>query len=732
MAGPRVKSWTGTAAAAAVAAAASLAAGLAAAGAGAPAEAPDPAATAFAKSGTAGPAAVPKKKPPKKKDAAPPGPAAALPAIVESAGDVALAPLDPGDFASLPLEQKLLAYHLSEAAWAGDRILLDQNYRFNVAIRDLVAEIVSRPKALPKPLWRKFRDYLVLLYVHHGVHDVWSGKKLLPAFTSAELAKAAAAARASGAYLCDSDDDCLPSLLAALRDPIFSAEVDGFRTVKDPPAGKDILTASAVNFYEGVSLADLASFVERYPLDSKIVLRDGKPLELPYRMGGEGVAPGLYARELAAVSSHLGAALPFAAPAQRAALAHLLSYYRTGDPAAFERYEIAWVKDAPAVETINGFIETYKDPRGAKGSWEGIVAFVDAPGTRVMRALADHAADFEARMPWLDAYKKKDFAPPVASAFTVLVETGDGGPMSWTGINLPNAAAIREKHGHKNFLLTNVMAARRAATGLRAIDEFTWDAAEAAEAKRCFEPAGTALVALHEVTGHGSGRVSPALKGDPAAVLKEYYSTLEEARADLVALWLARDPLALSLGVLPDERCADALLSAYVRGFPLRLRSVPAGDVIEEDHLRAESMIVHWLVEKGAAAEVHKATKIITDMGDRVDEDPRVFLRVLDRDKARAAVGALLAELMRIKAEGDYVAIKALVGRLGTKVELGWREDATARALKLDLPVRVAVLPATLVPVMKAGAIADVVARPARTEADVTALALRAGAEPAP
>ncbi|HEV8325415.1 MAG TPA: peptidase M49 [Myxococcota bacterium] len=725
-------------------AAAVLLGGAGAALAGAPAEKPDPEAKPVPKvPAAAGAVAHPHKLP------VPPVAATKRPAkkpggALESVGDVALVPLDPTGFEALPLEKKILAWHLAEAAWAGDRIVLDQNNAHNTAIRDLVAEIVAHPKGIPKPVFKKLRDYLVRLYVHHGVHDGWSAKKFTPDFTPEELAKAAATARAAGAHLCDSDDDCLPSLLAGLKDPIFNADFEPLRTVKDPPPGKDILTASSNNFYEGVTLDDLKGFTERYPLNSKLVKKDGKLVELVYRAGGTvevldaagkptgkavDIPAGLYATELAAVIGHLEAALPYADPSQREALTWLVRYFRTGDLADFDRYNVAWVKDGPVVETINGFIESYVDARGAKASYESIVAMVDEPSTRVMRDLAAHALDFEKKMPWKDEYKKTAFTAPVANAFSVLVEAGDGGPLSAVGINLPNAQAIREKYGHKNFLLTNVMAARRDAFGFKAIDEFSFDKREADEGKRCYEPAGSALVAMHEVTGHGSGKVSPKLKADPSDYLKEYYSTLEEARADLVALWLAHDELALSLGVLPDAACADAMFQAFVRGFLLRLRTIPTGDAIEEDHLRAESLIIRWAMEKGAVAEVHRSGKVITDVGDVHYKDAKVYLRVLDAAKMRAAVGELLAELMRIKGEGDYEAIKALVTKHGSKLDPVWRDDAVARGKKLKLPVLAAVLPAVLTPVEKDGKIVDVLARPAGAK-DVLPFALRAGAVP--
>jgi len=658
---------------------------------------------------------------------------------LEVVGDIALVPLDPAGFEALPLEKKILAWHLGEAAWAGDRIVLDQNYKYNTLIRDLVALIVANPKPVAKPVWKKMRDYLVMLYMHHGIHDGWSGKKFLPPFTSAELRKAALAVRAAGvkSALWDlpaakpGDPDPLEGVLATLAGPMFDPAVDAAHTVKDAPPGEDILTASKNNLYEGVTLADLKGFTERYPLNSKLVKKDGKLVEMVYRAGGTvdvldakgastgktvTIPPGMYAAELTAVIAHLEAAMPHAEPAQAEALRWLVRYFRTGDLADFDRYNVAWVKDSPVVETVNGFIESYLDARGSKASYESIVAMVDEKNAKVMHDLAGHALDFEKKMPWLDAYKKTEFHAPVANAFSVLIEAGDGGPLSAIGINLPNAQAIREKYGHKNFLLTNVMSARRAAVGLKSIDEFSWDAAEAKEAKRCFEVTGNALVAMHEVTGHGSGKVSPKLKSDPSDYLKEYYSTLEEARADLVALWLAHDPLALELGVLPDAGCADALLVGFARGFLLRIRTIPTGDVIEEDHLRAESLILRFAMEKGAVVEAKKGDKF--------------YLRVPEPAKFRAAVGELLAELMRIKGEGDYEAIKALVMKHGSKLDPAWRDDAVKRGKKLKLPVLTAVLPAALAPVMKDGKVVDVTARAAKKE-DVTPYALRAGSVPA-
>jgi dipeptidyl-peptidase-3 len=626
--------------------------------------------------------------------------------IIGRVGDVALVQLSAGNFASLGLAQKTLAYHLSRAAIAGDRISYDQRYRHNLAIKDLCEAILARADALDPPFVQALRDYLTAIWVHHGIHNGITSRKFVPAFDFDALLGAAKRARAAGAdVLGAADDAALAAKLEELRRPIFDADFEAFSVQKSPPEGQDILEASANSFYAGVKMRDLAHFRERYPLNSRLSKRGTKLVEEPFRAGAEGVAPGLYADDLRHVLVHLRRAIPFAPAPQQEYLTKLARYFETGDPEEFRAYNVLWVGDDPPVDGILGFIESYGDARGAKGTWEGVVGFVDRERTALMRRIAENAQYFEERTPWRPEFRRTEFRPLVANAVTALVETGDGGPLSAAGINLPNEQAIRERYGSRNFFLTNVTEASDAAIGRASSHEFAASEEDGREIARCSPAIWDAVVALHEVTGHASGAVSKTLRGDPHTHLKEFYSTLEEARADLVALWHAWDPKILEIGALPDAACAAAMYRAFASSTLVGLRKIPTGDVIEEDHMRARALIVGWGIEKGAIVEERR--------------DEHFYLRVPDPERLRAAWGELLAELQRIKAEGDYDAIQALVARLATHLRTDWRDDAVARARAIGLATYFAFVSPRLVPIRDAqGTITDVRAEaPASYEA---------------
>jgi dipeptidyl-peptidase-3 len=635
-----------------------------------------------------------------------PPPVAPPTSLLERVGDVALVQLDADGFGSLPLAERTFAYHLARASIAGDRIAYDQRYRHNLAIKDLCEGILTHADGVDPAVIEPLRAYTKALWIHHGVHNGITSRKFVPTFSFEALAAAATRARANGAALLGAADDAaLAARLEELRRPIFDADFEAFSVQKTPPAGQDILAASANNFYSGVTLADLRGFRERFVLNSRLVKRGRRVVEEPYRAGAEGVPPGLYAAELGRVLGHLRRALPLATEAQRAYLQRLARWFETGDAEEFRAYNIGWVADDPPVDAILGFIESYGDPRGGKGTWEGIVSFVDRDRTAMMRRIAENARYFEERTPWRAEYRRSEFRPLVANAVTVVVETGDGGPLSAAGINLPNEQAIRERHGSRNYFLSNVTEASDRAVGAAASGEFAWSPEEGAEIARCSPAIWDAIVALHEVTGHASGAVSPRLRGDPHTHLREYYSTLEEARADLVALWHLGDPKVVELGVLPDAACQAAAYRAFASSHLLGLRKIPEGDTIEEDHMRARALIVGWGMEKGAIVASQR--------------DGHFFLRVPDPAPLRAAWGELLAELQRIKAEGDRDAIAALVERHATRLDPAWRDDAVLRAREIGLAAFFAFVSPRLVATRDAsGAIADVQAlRPESFEA---------------
>ena len=620
------------------------------------------------------------------KRAGPPGDT--RPYLLETVGEFAVARLYADGFDELSPRERALAFNLSRAALAGRDIYYDQMGRDNLEIRNLLEEILTHSRSLPKETVDPLLTYLKLFWINNGNHNDRTKRKFVPGFGFGQLQQAARVAARDGADIRLALGETLEQKLERLRRAIFDADYEPLVTCKSPPPGQDILTCSAVNYYEGVSLADLRGFHETHPLNSRLVRRGGRLIEEIYRAGRNGVPPGRYAPELQTIIGFLERAEPLAEPAQRAVLGHLTDYFETGDPADFRAYNIAWVQDDPPVDTINGFIESYKDPRSQKGAYEGMVFFVDRRQTRMQKDLAAQAQYFEDRAPWAEAYKRKGFTIPVANAINVLIAVGDGGPMPPVGINLPNEESIRERYGNKSVSLINVMEAGKRATHGRMVDEFVWP--DDRDLLRQYGAEVDLLqTTMHEVLGHASGRVSPSLQGDPSSHLREYYAALEEARAELVALYNFFDPKLLQIGALSSPRAAEAAYQDFVVGDLYMLRRVRQGDVLEDDHMRADHLIVSYLRQVGGALE-------------ELHRDGKTYLRVRDMQAMRHGVADLLAEIQRIKAEGDYAAGRALVERFGIRIDPKLRDEVVARAEAAGIPSYVAFVMPDLEPIRDA------------------------------
>ena len=426
-------------------------------------------------------------------------------------------------------------------------------------------------------------------------------------------------------------------------------------------------------------------FEERFPLNSRLSKEpDGQLREDVYRVGGR------YGATLARVVTHLEAACAVAPPATRAALEALIRFYRSGEEQDRQAYDIAWVADtACAVDTINGFIEVYLDARGRKGAWEGIVFHENPEKTADIRRIAEHAAWFEAHMPYDEAYRRTDVVGVSARAIDVIVECGDAGPMTAIGINLPNDEAIREVHGSKSVSLANVSEAyeKSQPESLRA--EFCWSDDERERSRRWQALAGELTTSLHEVIGHGSGRMAPHV-GSPQAVLREQYSTLEETRSDLVALHFIADPVMVELGLIDAADHADVVRAeyeGYARNALVQLRRVRKGTHLEEDHMRNRQAIVHWLMAHTSAIE-------------RRQRDGRTFYVVVDVEAFRDGVGRMLTLVQRIKSEGLYDEAVALLDAHGIHFDPVLRDEVVARVDRLDLPSYTGFVMPRLAPVL--------------------------------
>jgi len=465
-------------------------------------------------------------------------------------------------------------------------------------------------------------------------------------------------------------------------------------TNKTPGPGKDILQASANNLYSGVKLADLKGFQEKYGLNSRLVKQGAKLVEEVYKIDGR------YSKEISEIVKHLEAAVPFATEPMANALRALVQWYRTGEDADRAKYDIAWVQDkASPVDTINGFIEVYLDPRGIKGAWEGLVFYVNQEKTARIKKLAENAQWFEDRMPWDPKYRKPTVQGIVANAIDVVVETGDSGPVTPVGINLPNDQAIREKYGSKSVALSNVNEAynKSAAGSMRG--EFSGTPEEATRAEKWSDFSAELTTDMHEVIGHASGRMAEGVKGTPQALIKEEFSALEEGRADLVGLYFIADPKMVELGIMSaadQDDIVRAEYEAYTRNAIVQLRRVREGTQIEEDHMRNRQMIVRWLMANTKAIEERT-------------RDGKTYLVMVDPKAFREGVGRLLAEVQRIKSEGDYAAAKKLFATYGVHFDPKLRDEIVSRVDKLNLPSYTGFVMPKLTPVMGSdGKITDV------------------------
>ncbi len=603
--------------------------------------------------------------------------------LLERVGDAAVVQLYADGFAQLSRQDKVLVWHLAQAALAGRDIYYDQRYVHNLALRDALEAILRRPQGVDAAVLAEIRRYTKLVWINTGPYNNLTARKFLLELTPGQWRRAAAAA---GLAAADAE---------RLEPVLFDATFDPVVTCKTPPRGQDILEASANNFYVGVSMRDLEGFTERYGLNSRLVGQpDGTLVEEVYRVGGR------YDREIRRIVGHLEAAVPYAPARTADALRALIRFYQTGEEADRVAYDIAWLRDQDStVDTINGFVEVYTDPRGTKGAWEAIVSYVNADKTRKITALAANAQWFEDRMPWAPRFRKPQVTGVTAKAIDVVIETGDSGPITPIGINLPNDQAIREQHGSKSVSLANVSEAYELSTpeGLRV--EFSWSADEAARAATWGAAASELTTEMHEVIGHGSGRMAEGLAAAPHLLLKEQYSAIEESRADLVALYFLPDPKLVELGLVPAEHHQAIVRTEYeyfARNALVQLRRVREGTHLEEDHMRNRQMIVGWLRANTSAIDVRR-------------RDGKTYFVMTDVAAFRAGVGALLAEVQRIKGEGDYAAARALFEAYGVHFDPALRDEIVARVDALALPAYTAFVMPTLTPVRDAaGTVVDV------------------------
>lgn len=622
-------------------------------------------------------------------------------------GPVRIVQLYADGFEKLSVKEKTFTYYLYKAALAGRDIAIDQRHRHALEIRELLEAIYQHQSVIDQTMAEKFILYTKLFWVNNSQYDNITSRKFVPMFSFEEFSAALKNAVKSEAVVSLNNNETLDQKLERLRRSIFDITYEPVQTNKSP--GEDFIAGSANNVYEGTTFSEVDAWAkagnEKNPLNSKVVKEDGKLVEKVYRTGnkhiGGSVSAGLYAEDLQVAISYLEKAKAFAHNKRQAEnLDKLIKFYQTGDLKDWREYNIGWVKETESqVDMIHGFIEVYMDARGAKGQFESVVNFANPELTELFQKVGTNAQYFEDRMPWEVKYKKSDVKPLKYTVINVVVETGDAGPVSAIGINLPNEQDVRERYGSKSVTLYNIVDAYEKTGGKDILKEFAYDQQEIERAEKFASLADNMHTALHEVLGHASGKVSPNLKTDPQAALPGYYSTLEEARADLVALYHIWDPKLVEIGIIPNTMdVVKAMYDKEVRNAGMiQLQRVPKGhDQLEEDHMKNRQLIVHWLLKNADCIE-------------RGQREGKTFFRVSSYEKMREGVGRLLAQIQQIKSEGDLAGAKALIDMYGFKIDTTLRDEVLARMEKLDRAVYTGFVMPKLEPVKDAkGKITDV------------------------
>ena len=589
--------------------------------------------------------------------------------LLDTFADLQILSYDLPGWDKLDLRQKTFIYYLSEATLAGRDIIYDQHCQYNLAVRKTLEAIYATYKGDKTGAdWKAFELYAKRVWFSNGIHHHYNEKKIIPTFSPKYFAQLVENSNSSAMPMPTAE------ILRVLTPVVFDPTVLAKRTNKDQR--EDVVVTSAANFYQGITAAEVDKYYqdmiqaagENAPmigLNSKLTKEGGVIKEIFWKSGG------MYGPAIDKIIDNLEKAAPFAEnKQQKKAIALLVQFYKTGDLKIFDAYNQAWVKDTKSsVDYINGFIEVYHDPKGYKADFESMVQYNDPDATEKMAIVSNNAQYFEDNSPIPAVYKKKKVKGVSYRVINVAMEGGDCAPTTPIGVNLPNSNWIREQFGSKSVSLNNIENAYGKAGGALATQEFANDPEEVENAKNYAEACGKMHTALHEVIGHASGQLKPGM-AEPNVTLKQYSSTLEEGRADLVALYYMPDPTLITWGLMPNATAYKAEYDQYIRsGLLQQLRRLPAGADIEEDHMRNRQLVAAWAFEKG------KKDQVIT----KEVRQGKTYYDIRDYTKLRALFGQLLAEIQRIKSEGDFNAARDLVEGYGVKTDAATGTEVKAR-----------------------------------------------------
>lgn len=597
---------------------------------------------------------------------------------VERFADLEILRYEVAGFDELTLDQKKLIYYLQEAALQGRDILFDQNGKWNLAIRQTLETVYTDYQGdRTTEEWAAFETYTKQVWFANGIHHHYSSDKFLPAFFPEYFAEAVKSVDASKLPI--REGETVEDLIATLTPIMFDPTVMPKRT--NQADGEDLILTSAGNYYDGVTQQEAEAFYNAmkdpkdetpisYGLNSRLVKRDGKIYEEVYKIDGR------YGSAIARIVEWLEKAAGVAEnDAQKAVIEKLIEYYRTGDLRTFDEYAILWVQDLDSrIDFVNGFTESYGDPIGLKASWESIVNFKDLEASRRTQLISENAQWFEENSPTDKRFKKENVKGVAAKVITAAILAGDCYPSTPIGINLPNANWIRATHGSKSVTIDNLTEAyAEAAKGNGFNEEFVYSDVERELLAKYGGITGDLHTDLHECLGHGSGKLLPGV--DPDA-LRSHGSTLEEARADLFALYYMADAKLVELGIIPnDEAYKACYYQQMMNGLMTQLHRIEPGKDIEESHMRDRQLIAAWAYDLGKADNVMEIAVV----------DGKRYVKINDYVKLREIFGQQLAEIQRIKSEGDYEAGRILVEKYAVKVDADLHNEVLARYEALNL-----------------------------------------------
>ena len=590
--------------------------------------------------------------------------------IVDRFADIEVLRYKVPEFENLSLQQKKLIYFLSEAAILGRDILTDQNCKYNLDIRSLLENIYQNYNGDRETEdFKAFEKYLKLVWFANGVHHHYSCDKFTPEF-SQEFFTAQV-----NALPADKQPTNIDILSKVIFDPTFMAKR------VNQAEGMDLITTSACNYYDSITQAEVDAYYASiknpndttpisYGLNSRLVKENGKVVEQVYKVGG------MYSDAIVRIVENLTEASKYAEnDAQRNVIESLISYYNSGDLRTFDEYSILWVNDTTSqVDFINGFIESYGDPLGMKGAWESIVNFKNVEASKRTEIISENAQWFEDNAPTDPRFRKEEVKGVSAKVITAAILAGDAYPATPIGINLPNANWIRAAHGSKSVTIENITQAYdEASHGNGFNEEFVIDEPTRELMNKYLFITDNLHTDLHECLGHGSGKLLPGV--DPDA-LKAHGSTLEETRADLFALYYLADPKLVELGLLDNKDAYKAEYYKYLlNGMMTQLMRIEPGKDVEEAHMRNRKLIAEWAYEMGKAENIVELAKI----------DGETFIKINDYDKLREIFGKQLAEIQRIKSEGDYEAGRVLVEKYAVKVDPQLHKEVLDRYASLNI-----------------------------------------------